>query len=147
MGATIIRDALPGEDLVGIEPELLQQVDPGWLHRLNLYSGRALTAPALQSEQLYRAGRLAVLGQCVSQGVARGLELSADLTKPGPILQIAPGYGISASGEDSRLPTTLTTTLNSLLVIDPLTGSVIAKFADYIKDKSHNSFAGVLLLQ
>ncbi len=91
MGATIIQDALPGEDLVGIEPALLQQVDPGWLHRLHLYSGRTLTAPALQSEQLYRAGRLAILGQCVTQGVVKGLELSADLTKADPLLQVGAG--------------------------------------------------------
>src|SRR5271157_4347262 len=147
MDATIIQDALPGEDLVGIEPELLQQVDPGWLHRLNLYAGRALTAPALQSEQLYRAGRLAILGQCVSQGVVTGLELSADLSKSDPLLQVAPGYGISAAGEDVSLPSTLTTTLSTLLVIDPQTGSPIAPFANYIQDAGNNSFAGVLLLQ
>src|SRR5579862_9090220 len=118
MGATIIQDALPGEDLVGIEPALLQQVDPGWLHRLHLYSGRTLTAPALQSEQLYRAGRLAILGQCVTQGVVKGLELSADLTKTNPLLQLAPGYGISALGEDVSLSSILSTTLSQLLVID-----------------------------
>ena len=47
MSATLIQNALPGEDLIGIEPELLQQVEPGWLHRLHLFTGRALTAPAL----------------------------------------------------------------------------------------------------
>jgi hypothetical protein len=147
MSATVIQDALPGEDLVGIEPELLQQVDPGWLHRLNLYPGRALTAPALQSEQLYRAGRLAILGQCVTQGVVKGLEVSADLSKSDPLLQVAPGYGISAAGEDVALLSTLSTTLGSLLVIDPGTGSAIAPFPQYIQDKSNNNFAGVLLLQ
>src|SRR5271165_6002431 len=114
MSVTVIQDALPGEDLLGIEPELLQQDDPGWLHRLNLYPGRTLTAPALQSEQLYRAGRLAILGQCVTQGVVKGLEVSADLTKSDPLLQVAPGYGISAAGEDVALLSTLSTTLGSL---------------------------------
>ncbi len=147
MGATIIQDALPGEDLVGIEPALLQQVDPGWLHRLHLYPGRTLTAPALQSEQLYRAGRMAILGQCVTQGVVKGLELSADLTKADPLLQLAPGYGISATGEDVSLSSILSTTLSQLLVIDAQTGSSIAQFANYIQDGSHNSYAGVLLLQ
>ncbi len=154
MSATLIQDALPGEDLVGIEPELLQQVDPGWLHRLHLYPGRALTAPALLSEQLYRAGRLAILGQCVTQGVVKGLELTADLThinpattKPDPLLQVAPGYGISAAGEDVALLSTLGTSLSQLLVIDPQLGSVIAPFLDYAKDPGNNSYAGVLLLQ
>ncbi len=154
MSATLIQDPLPGEDLVGIEPELLQQVDPGWLHRLHLYPGRALTAPALLNEQLYRAGRLAILGQCVTQGVVKGLELTANLTyinpatkKVDPLLQVAPGYGISAAGEDVALLSTLGTTLSQLLVIDPQLGSVIAPFPGYAKDGGNNSYAGVLLLQ
>jgi len=53
MSATQIQNPTAGEDLVGIEPQLLEDVDPGWLHRLDLFSGRALTAPALQSEQSY----------------------------------------------------------------------------------------------
>ncbi|HWW20517.1 MAG TPA: hypothetical protein VNZ06_06905, partial [Steroidobacteraceae bacterium] len=42
---------------------------------------------------------------------------------------------------------TLRTTLGSIQVIDPLAGSVITAFPDYIKDPSHNNYAGVLLLQ
>ena len=147
MGATTIQDAIAGENLVGIEPELLQQVDPGWLHRLDLFPGRALTASALQSEQSYRAGRLAILGQCVTAGTVTGLELSADLTQADPVLQIAPGYGISATGEDVALLRTMRTTLGSIPVIDPQLGSVIAAFPDYVKNASITTYAGVLLLQ
>ncbi|MGA7240822.1 MAG: hypothetical protein WBY44_34380 [Bryobacteraceae bacterium] len=147
MSATLIQNALPGEDLIGIEPELLQQVNAGWLHRLSLFTGRALTAPALQSEQSYRAGRLAILGQCVTQGVVKGLELSIDLTAADPMIQVTSGYGISASGEDVTLLRTLRTTLGSLQVIDPLNGSVIAAFADYAKNPANTAFAGILLLQ
>jgi hypothetical protein len=147
MSATLIQDALPGEDLVGIEPSLLQQVNAGWLHRLSLFTGRALTAPALKSEQTYRAGRLAVLGQCVTQGVVKGLEVSIDLTQADPVIQVTPGYGISASGEDVTLGRTLRTTLGSLQVIDPLAGSVIAAFPDYAKNSANTAFAGILLLQ
>ena len=147
MSATLIPDALPGEDLLGIEPELRQQVDPGWLHRLNLFSGRTLTSPALQSEQLYRAGRLAILGQCVTQGTVKGLELSADLTASEPAFQVAPGYGISATGEDVALLRPLQTKLKNLQVIDPQTGDVLATFPGYANDPSHNNYAGVLLLQ
>jgi hypothetical protein len=147
MGATTIQDPIAGENLVAIEPELLQQVDPGWLHRLNLFAGRALTAPALQSEQLYRAGRLAILGQCVTAGTVTGLELSADLTQADPVLQVAPGYGISATGEDVALLRTLRTTVGSLQVIDPQLGSVIAAFPDYVKSAGIATYASVLLLQ
>src|ERR1700722_12865635 len=125
MSVTPIKNALPGEDLIGIEPELLQQVDPGWLHRLSLFTGRTLTAEALDSEQAYRAGRLAILGQCVTQGVVTGLELSADLTATDPVLQVTVGYGISAIGEDVTLVRPLRTTLGSLQVIDPQTGQII----------------------
>jgi hypothetical protein len=147
MSVTPIKNALPGEDLIGIEPELLQQVDPGWLHRLSLFAGRALTAAALQSEQAYRAGRLAILGQCVTQGTVKGLDLSADLTAADPLLQVTPGYGISASGEDVALTRTLRTCLGSLQVIDPQTGLVIAAFPDYVKNAGNTAYAGVLLLQ
>src|SRR5579872_3088057 len=147
MSVTLIQNALPGEDLIGIEPELAQQVDPGWLHRLSLFNGRALTAPSLDSEQLYRAGRLAILGQSVTQGVVKGLELSADLTAADPVLQVAPGYGISASGEDVALVRALRTTLSSLQVIDPATGSVLAAFPDYAKNVANTSYAGIVLLQ
>jgi len=147
MSATLIQNASPGEDLIGIEPELLQQVDAGWLHRLSLFTGRTLTAPALESEQLYRAGRLAILGQSVTQGVVKGLQLSADLTATDPALQVTAGYGISAAGEDIALQRTLRTTLGSLLVIDPQTGAVIDTFPNYSKNPANTAFAGVLVLQ
>ena len=146
MIVTPIQDAQPGEDLIGIEPELSQQVDAGWLHRLALFNGRALTASALQSEQAYRAGRLAILGQSVTHGVVKGLALTANLGA-NPTLQVTPGYGISASGEDIALLRTLRTTLNSLMVIDPQTGSVIDAFPDYSKSPANTAYAGVLLLQ
>ncbi len=147
MSATLIPNAAPGEELIGIEPELLEQVDAGWRQRLALFTGRTLTAAALQSEQAYRAGRLAILGQCVTQGTVKGLELSADFTQTDPVLQVAPGYGISATGEDVTLLRTLRTTLGSLQVIDPQTGSVIDTFPNYSKNTSNTTYAGVLILQ
>src|SRR5271165_6512585 len=80
MPATPITNPFPGEDLLGIEPQLLQQVDPGWRHRLSLFTGRALSDTALDSEQLYRAGLLATLGQAVSPGVVKGLVVSFDIS-------------------------------------------------------------------
>ena len=57
MGVTRIKDALAGETLIGIEPELLQHGDAGWLERLSLFTGRVLSDTSLINEQLYRAGR------------------------------------------------------------------------------------------
>ncbi len=147
MSATQIQNPLPGEDLIGIEPELLQTVDPTawWLHRLAMFTGRTLTAPALQSEQAYRAGRLAMLGQCVTQGVVKGLELTVNLAAADPAIQVTPGYGISATGEDVALTRTLKTTLSQLQVVDPQTGQIIAAFPNFIK--SNTTTAGVFLLQ
>ena len=147
MSATLISNPLPGEDFIGIEPQLLEQVDAGWLHRLSLFTGRALTATALQSEQLYRAGRLAILGQLVTQGTVKGLELSADFTAADPVLQIAPGYGICATGEDVTLVRGMRTTLGSLQVVDPLSGAVLAPYPNYIANPANTLTAGVLLLQ
>jgi len=151
MSATLIQNAVPGEALIGIEPALLEeQPNLGWLHRLSLFTGRTLTAVALQSEQSYRAGRLAVLGQCVTQGVVKGLELVMDLNPSSSTyqsIQVMPGYGISATGEDVALQRTLQATLGQLQVIDPQAGSVIDTFANYSKNSSNKTYAGVLLLQ
>jgi|GEM_PF-3627180 len=147
MSVTQIQDAISGESLIGIEPELLQQVDPGWRHRLALFNGRTLTAAALDSEQTYRAGRLAILGQCVTQGIVKGLELTADLTATDPVLQVTAGYGISATGEDVALMRTLKTTLSALQIIDPQTGAVIAPFPSYTMNPANKNYAGVLVMQ
>ena len=147
MSVTPIQDAQPGEDLIGIAPALSQQVNAGWLHRLAMFNGRALTASALQSEQSYRAGRLAILGQAVTHGVVKGLALTANPGSSNPTLQVTPGYGISASGEDVALLRTLRTTLNSLMVIDPLTGAAIDTFPNYSNNPNNKAYTGVLLLQ
>jgi hypothetical protein len=146
MPATPIVTPLPEERLVGIEPQLLQQVADGWRHRLNLFTGRALTDTALTNEQLYRAGLLATLGQSVAPGVLSGLALSMQVQGTDAVLSIAPGYGISAVGEDVLLPRTLTTNLSTLAVVDPASGAIVAPFSTYVKGTSASS-AGVLLLQ
>src|SRR5580704_13879075 len=118
MSATQIQDALSGEDLIAIEPELLQEAAAGWLQRLALFTGRTLSDTALTGEQQYRAGRLTMLGQAVTQGVVAGLDLSVDLTAADPVLTVAPGFGISATGQDVTLLQPLRTTLSVLAVID-----------------------------
>ena len=139
MGATQIINALPGEDLIGIEPEMLQQGNAGWLQRLSLFTGRTLSDTALTNEQQYRSGRLMMLGQAVTQGVVLGLDLSVDLTAADPVLSVAPGYGISATGQDVTVLRTMKTTLGSLAKID-INGN---KFTP----PAGQAWAGVLLLQ
>jgi hypothetical protein len=145
MGAAQINDALPGEDLIGIEPELLEQVDAGWLQRLALFTGRTLSDTALTNEQKYRAGRLTLLGQAVTQGTVQGLDLSVDLSAADPVLLLNPGYGISATGQDVTLLRAMKTTLSSLAVIDGQTGAYVADFPNYTAPAP--PWAGVLLLQ
>jgi hypothetical protein len=143
MPATTIKKPLSGEDLIGIEPELLQQVDPGWRRRLSLFTGRALSDTALDAEQLYRAGRLAMLGQSVTPGTVSGLEAALDLSGPAPSLVVHPGYGILDNGEDVTLLATLKTQLNSVALIDA-NGNSSANFAPSASTAGN---AGILLLQ
>jgi hypothetical protein len=148
MPATSITDGVTGESLVGIEPQLQQQVDPGWWReRLNLYTGRSLTVDALDSEQNYRAGLLATLGQAVSAGTVTGLALTMNTSGPDPIFSITPGYGIMANGQDVVLNTTLKTALSSLTVIDPVTGTDVCSFRQLVGDPKNSTYAGILLLQ
>src|SRR5262249_56759430 len=90
MGTTPVTHPARGESLLSVDPELLQQVDAGWRHRMSLYTGRALTDTALTAEQTYRSGRLALLSQLVSPGVASGLDASIDSSGN---IHVQPGYG------------------------------------------------------
>jgi hypothetical protein len=148
MPATPIIDPVSGESLVGTEPQLLQQIDPGWWRqRLNLYTGRALTVSALDSEQSYRGGLLATLGQAVTAGTVTGLALSMDLSGADPLLTVSPGYGITASGQDVALNSTLKAHLSTLAVIDAITGDAIDSFHQLVGDPANSTYAGILLLQ
>jgi len=148
MPATPITDPVTGESLVGTEPQLQQQVDPGyWRQRLNLYTGRALTVSALDSEQNYRGGLLATMGQAVSAGTVSGLALTMEMNSADPTLTVTPGYGITASGQDVVLNTTLKTSLSTLTVIDPVTGSDLYSFRQSVGDPTNSTYAGILLLQ
>jgi hypothetical protein len=148
MPATPITDPVTGESLVGIEPQLQQQVDPGWWReRLNLYNGRALTVDAFDSEQNYRAGLLTTMGQAVTAGTVTGLALTMDTSRADPMFSVSPGYGIMANGQDIALNTTLKTHLSTLTVIDPVTGSDLYTFRQSVGDPKNITHAGILLLQ
>ena len=72
MSTSPVTHPARGESLLSVDPQLLQQVDPGWRRRMSLYAGRALTDTALTAEQGYRSGRLALLSQLVSPAWVRG---------------------------------------------------------------------------
>jgi len=148
MPATPILDPVSGESLVGTEPQLLQQVDPGWWRqRLNLYTGRTLSVSALNSEQGYRGGLLATMGQFVTAGTVNGLALSMDPSGADPLFTITPGYGITANGQDVELNSTLKAHLSTLAVIDAVTGVEKYNFRQSVGDPTNTTYAGVLLLQ
>jgi hypothetical protein len=162
MPATPITNPANGESLVGTEPQLLQQVDPGWRRRLNLYTGRALSTTALDSEQIYRGGMLGTLGQSVSAGTVKGLALSLEANGADSLLVVTPGYGIAASGLDVVLNRTLKTALSTLTVLNPApvpqTEQVVnleqggpaetrLSMMQHMQDPKNTTFAGILLLQ
>ena len=135
MPTTPITDPASGESLVGTEPQLEQQIAPGyWRQRLNLFTGRALTVSALDSEQTYRGGLLATLGQSVTAGTVTGLALTLNTNSADPVITVAPGYGITADGQDVVLNTTLKTNLSAITVIDPVTGEDLYTFHQSVGD-------------
>jgi antitoxin (DNA-binding transcriptional repressor) of toxin-antitoxin stability system len=96
---TPIAKPFGGERVVGLSPSPAARVTD-WNRRLNLFTGRALSATALTNEQENRNGRAALLGQAVSPGVVLGLEAALDVQNGTTFVNIGPGYGICASGED-----------------------------------------------
>jgi hypothetical protein len=139
-------DRLEGEFVAAVEPPIAPRVDAGWRRRLNLFTGRALSDTALQSEQQGRGGRLATAGQTLSHGVVSGLEVGLEtadeLVQPESVtnheiwphwppehaapalgetaqrwyLHVAPGFGLAASGEDVIVPSALRIPLDELWV-------------------------------
>ncbi len=118
---TMIRDLLDGERLIGIYPPLIPEGLTVWQRRPNLYTGRSLSAVALETEQREQAGRLTTRAQMVSRGVISGLEV--DLTPDGlghAALHLAPGSGLTAAGEDVVIPAALRLNVGDLPVYAPL---------------------------
>jgi hypothetical protein len=115
-----IADSLPGEHVVAVHPTMSPDAKAYWHRRLNLYTGRSLSDVALTSEQEGRAGRLATAGQMLSPGVVSGLEVTVDSSQADEsFYNIAPGFGIAASGEDVNLPTMLRLDVKEIPVYAP----------------------------
>ncbi|WP_257446368.1 hypothetical protein [Archangium lipolyticum] len=114
MSTKPLTGSLLGEHLLQVEPPLRPFVTEGWRRRPHLYTGRALSAESLATEQRERSGRLALRGQLVAPGVVAGLEVhlkSMEPDEPGqppiPCFQISPGMGLTRTGEDVLIPRTI----------------------------------------
>ena len=122
MNVTPIKYPLGGEAALAVVPRLAREVsDANWRRRVNLFTGRALSDVALRLEQQERAGHLATLGQAFSYGVVAGLEpsftLSSDVSgNPFHSLQISPGAGLAATGEDVMVTRPMTVDLRDVPV-------------------------------
>lgn len=125
MNVKPLTGTLNGEQIVGIFPPLSPIAQTVWTRRLNLYTGRALTAEALETEQGERTGRLSTRSQMVSAGVISGLEIALDVepARPGHeevhLLHVAAGYGLTANGEDVIIATDMPIRLLALSVYAP----------------------------
>lgn len=147
MPARVIHNPLPNEALLGIDPELLSRLEVNWRHRLNLFTGRALTESALDLEQANHAGLLALTGQLVSLGVTQGLRATLELSADGPYCHIQPGSGITIEGDDVNLATPMRAALADVAVA--VDGAVLENttFKEFIQHPASPDFAGVLVLQ
>src|SRR4051794_37542852 len=111
-----IAAPLDGEHVAAVFPRAADDLAVTWHRRLNFFTGRSLTAPALGVEQAGRGGRFALRGQVLSPGVVQGLETSLDTiattesigdaqrTITRHFIQISSGLGMAASGEDIVVP-------------------------------------------
>src|SRR5437773_1847590 len=81
MGATPIDNLLPGEDFLGIEPELLQQVDPGGGAVLKSFKDYAADGANTSHVGVFTLVPVVgeVTGSAVNTGAAVSIEVSGEL--------------------------------------------------------------------
>ncbi|HEX5745272.1 MAG TPA: hypothetical protein VFZ09_03450 [Archangium sp.] len=110
MNTKPLKESLPDEHILQVEPRPRPTVDAGWRSRPHLHTGRALSAESLSTEQRERSGRLALRGQLVAPGVVAGLEVRLETRydelekRDVHFFQLGSGLGLTASGEDVLLP-------------------------------------------
>lgn len=101
-----------GERIVGISPVMEPDVDSSARRRLNLFTGRALTDQALQTEQNSRSLHMSTWSRSVAPGVVSGLEVDVDRGT----LYLSSGTGLTAQGEDVTVPRPTQVRLDSVRV-------------------------------
>ena len=128
MKVTPIAAPLPGEHVVAVHPVMRPDTDLDWRARLNYWTGRALTADALDQEQESRAGRLAWRGRLVTAGIVSGLDIALEArpeltlkakagSLSGYFAHVMPGTGIATTGEDVVIPRPVRLDLDRVPVI------------------------------
>src|SRR5262245_40324179 len=88
----------------------MPQLDNVWRRRINPFTGRALSDRALAAEQATSAGIQRLRGQSVTPGIISGLDLllepgALDAAPEDAMIQLLPGFGLAASGEDVQVST------------------------------------------
>jgi hypothetical protein len=148
VNVTPIRKPLAGEQIVAVDPPLAPRVDAGWRRRLRLFTGRSLDASALAAEQRSRAARAAFLAQALTPGIIAGLEVGLQgTTFTNARLDIAPGLGITAWGEDVRLARALEVRLDQLQVVETPSGGAGSTLRELIARRASLPPALILVLQ
>ncbi|MCC6875770.1 MAG: hypothetical protein IT378_15795 [Sandaracinaceae bacterium] len=96
-----IPDPLEGERAAALVPAPAPLVDAAWA-RARMFTGRTVSATALDREQLVREGGVRLLGRALRPGIVMGLRAEATDDDAGRRrrVTIEPGYGVCASGED-----------------------------------------------
>src|SRR5262249_10553181 len=115
--------------------------------RLNFWTGRVLTADALELEQESRVACLVWRGALVTPGIVRGLEVALEalllavgaLTLFQHFVYVLPGYGIAATGEDVIVPHPLRVSLDYI----PVQHVRLARTDEPIADEENSWFETV----
>ena len=105
---TKIRRPLADEHVIGTDPPLRPELADVWRRRINPFAGRAISDKALTAEQDVRSGMQRMVGLAMAPGSVEGLEILLDAGAVGnrpeaALFQVAPGLGITRSGEDVGL--------------------------------------------
>jgi hypothetical protein len=111
----------PDEQVLDAYPRLESQVDARWRRRLNAFPGRTLTDRGLTGEHAHRTGHLSTHGRLLTPGVIAGLHASA--SPGGAQVEVEPGFGISAEGEDVSVIRPLTVPIADLYAYLPPEGA------------------------
>ena len=100
-----IRRPLADEHVIGTDPPLRPNLADVWRRRINPFAGRAVSDRALTAEQDVRSGMQRIVGLSLAPGTVEGLEILLDPGALGAVpaeagFQVAPGLGLTRSGED-----------------------------------------------
>jgi len=150
-----IRKSFADEHVIGIDPPLRPELPNVWRRRINAFAGRSLSDKAMSAEQALRSGMQRLYGLALNPGTVEQLGVAAE---PGAIgsapadarLHIAPGLGITRSGEDVTIGRAVRLPLGDLPVIlrvdhaDALAGhGVIVSDAPVLEGKSGSPAGGM----